>query len=228
MSKLGKVLVVDDEPSIVLALEDELRFEGWEVKTVADGALVVATALSWKPDIVLLDVMLPGLNGFEVCRQLRGHSMSFWIILLTARGHEGERVRGFESGADDYVTKPFSLRELMARVRVGLRRKQAPESRRVHAVEDMEIDIGRRTVTRSGMELGLTRKEFDILALLLERPGEVVPRDAFCDRVWGDINVTDRVIDTHVFGLRRKVETDPANPRLIVSVRGIGYKLGRT
>ena len=228
MSRLGKVLVVEDEPSITLAVADELQFEGWEVRTVADGGLAVDIALAWKPDIVLLDVMLPGMNGFEICRRLRAHSTAFWIILLTARGQEGDRVRGFESGADDYVTKPFSLRELMARVRVGLRRKEPAAAAGSRTVADLEVDLAGRTVTRNGAQVSLTRKEFDILALLLERPGEVVPRDTFCDRVWGETNVTDRVIDTHVFGLRRKVESDPANPRIVLSVRGIGYKLGRT
>jgi two-component system response regulator MtrA len=228
MSELGKVLVVDDEPAILLAVADELRFEGWQVRTATDGDAAIEAALSWRPDIVLLDVMLPGRNGFSVCRQLRAQSPDFWIILLTARSQEGERVQGFEAGADDYVTKPFSLRELMARVRVGLRRRQrTPTPNTLHLAE-LTVDLAGRSVHRNGAELSLTRKEFDILALLLERPGEVVPRDLFCERVWGDVHVTDRVIDTHVFGLRRKIEPDPANPTLILSVRGVGYKLART
>jgi two-component system response regulator MtrA len=222
----GRVLIVDDEPSIVLALTGELRFEGFEVKSVADGLAAVSTALEWKPDVILLDVMLPGSNGFEVCRELRPKAPGVWIILLTARGHEGDRVRGFESGADDYVVKPFSLREVVARVRVGLRRRQSPPPRDRYTFGDITVDLGTRTVTRAGQEITLTRKEFDILQLLIQRAGDVVDRDHFCEAVWGEVNVTERVIDAHVFGLRRKLEPDADKPRLILSVRGIGYKLG--
>lgn len=225
-SKTARVLVVDDEPGIVLAMRDELRFEGFEVKSLSDGAEAVGAALDWRPDVILLDVMLPGTNGFEVCRELRPKMPDVWIILLTARGHEGDRVRGFESGADDYVVKPFSLREVVARVRVGLRRRRIQQQRPLREVGGLSVDLAARTVHRAGQEVPLTRKEFDILELLLQRPGEVIPRDEFCERVWGDVNVTERVIDTHVFALRKKLEEDPNNPRLILSVRGIGYRLG--
>lgn len=228
MRSQGRVLVVDDEPSIVLAVRNELEFEGFAVRPVGDGAAAVAEALSWKPDVVLLDVMLPGVNGFEVCRQLRRHAPDLWIILLTARGQEGDRIRGFESGADDYVVKPFSLTEVLARVRVGLRRVHARTAQSVYAFGDLTIDLDARTVMRNNEDLALTRKEFDILALLLTNSGKVVRRDDFCNCVWGDVNVTDRVIDTHIFALRRKIEPDPSNPRWIVSVRGVGYKLQQT
>ena len=151
-----------------------------------------------------------------------------WIILLTSRGHEADRVRGLEHGADDYVTKPFSLRELLARVRVGLRRIERASAQPLYHLGDIDIDLSGRTVMQNGDEIALTRKEFDILALLLSRPNEVVSRDDLCQEIWGeDVNVTERVIDTHVFGLRRKIEPDPNNPTFIVSVRGVGYKLVR-
>jgi len=225
---MAKILIADDEPAIVLAVRDELLFEGFEVKEAPDGVTAAALALEWKPDVLLLDLMLPGMNGFEVCRRLRPALPELWIIMLTARGQEVDRVSGFEAGADDYVVKPFSLRELMARVRVGMRRRQPGGPRTIHTVGDVTVDLGRRTVSRAGTEVQLTRKEFDILALLLRRSGEVVSRDDFFTEVWGeDVNVTERVIDTHVAGLRKKIEADPDNAPLILSVRGVGYRLRR-
>lgn len=222
----GRVLIIDDEPSIVLALTGELKFEGFEVRSALDGPGGVAAALQWKPDVVLLDVMLPGANGFDVCRELRPQAPGMWIILLTARGHEGDRVRGFECGADDYVVKPFSLREVVARVRVGVRRKATAVAGDLRTFGKITVDLGGRSVTRAGQPVALTRKEFDILQLLIQRAGQVVTRDQFCESVWGEVNITERVIDAHVFALRKKLEVDPERPRLILSVRGIGYKLG--
>ena len=226
MESKPRVLIVDDEPSIVQVIADEMAFEGFDAKSAGDGPGALQLAAAWRPQVVLLDVMLPGLNGFEVCRELRRSSREMWIILLTSRGHETDRVRGLEYGADDYVVKPFSLRELLARVRVGLRRMESTGPQQVYRLGDVEIDLSGRTVTQGGRDVGLTRKEFDILALLLGRAGEVVSRDDLCNEVWGeDVNVTERVIDTHVFVLRRKIEPDPNNPSFILSVRGVGYKL---
>lgn len=224
---MGRILIVDDEPAIVLAVRDELVFEGMEVESAADGPSGLEKAIRSHPDVLLLDLMLPGMNGFEVCRRLRPALPDVWIILLTARGQEADRVTGFEAGADDYVVKPFSLRELVARVRVGPRRRHGRDASGVRQLGDIAVDVRARRVLRGGEEVALTRKEFDILALLLRRAGEVIPRDEFCDLIWGpEIYVTQRVIDTHVAALRKKLEADPNNPRLILSVRGVGYRLG--
>jgi DNA-binding response OmpR family regulator len=224
---MARILIVDDEPSIVMAVRDELLFEGFEVDSAADGPAAMEKARAWSPDVILLDLMLPGINGFEVCRRLRPDLPEMWVIILTARGQEVDRVTGFEAGADDYVTKPFSLRELVARVKVGLRRQRGA-ARAPQGFGDIEIDARARRVSMAGKEVALTRKEFDILELLVERAGEVIPRDEFCDRLWGqDVYVTQRVIDTHVAALRKKLEADPNNPRYILSVRGIGYRLGQ-
>jgi DNA-binding response OmpR family regulator len=228
MEDKPRILIVDDEPSIVRVIADELAFEGFEARSATEGPAAVQLAASWAPQVVLLDVMLPGMNGFEICRELRRSKRDMWVILLTSRSHEADRVRGLEQGADDYVIKPFSLRELLARVRVGLRRLEAASRQNLYRLGDLDVDVGGRMVTQNGREIVLTRKEFDILVLLLRRAGEVVSRDDLCNDIWGeDVNVTERVIDTHVFGLRRKIEPDPNNPVLILSVRGVGYKLVR-
>ena len=225
---MARILIVDDEPSIVLAVRDELLFEGFEVESASDGPTGVQKAREWKPDVLLLDLMLPGMNGYEVCRRLRPELPDLWIIVLTARGQEVDRVTGFEVGADDYVTKPFSLRELVARVKVGLRRQHGKATQPVRSFGDIEVDLRAHQVSKAGAEVLLTPKEFDILALLVERAGEVIPRDEICDRVWGrEVYVTQRVIDTHIAALRKKIEPDPNNPRYILSVRGVGYKLGQ-
>jgi DNA-binding response OmpR family regulator len=220
-----RVLIADDEPAIVMAIRDELQFEGFDVAAAGTGPEAVACARSYKPDVLLLDLMLPGMNGFEVCRTLRPERPDLWVIMLTVRAHESDRVTGFESGADDYVTKPFSLRELVGRIKVGLRRgRSAPPPRRV-AFGDVEVDLAAHRVVRSGEEVVLTPKEFDILAMLVRRPGVAISRDEFLDEIWGqDVHVTHRTIDTHLSSLRRKLEADPDSPEFIVGVRGVGYR----
>lgn len=209
-----------------MAVRDELRFEGFDVSAAADGESGMRMALELRPDVLLLDLMLPGRNGFEVCRSLRSELRDTWIVLLTARGQEADRVTGFEAGADDYVVKPFSLRELVARVKVGLRRHSPPSQPNALRLGDMEIDVRGRRVTRSGQEVRLTRKEFDLLALLAGRAGTVIARDEICDLLWGEeVYVTQRVVDTHIAALRRKIEADPNNPSRILGVRGVGYKI---
>jgi DNA-binding response OmpR family regulator len=223
---MSRVLIIDDEPSIVMAVRDELLFEGLEVESAADGVSGVEAALRWKPDVLLLDLMMPAMNGFDVCRRLRPQLPALWIILLTARGQEVDRITGFEAGADDYVVKPFSLRELVARVRVGLRRRVHPSNRRTYRFSDVEIDAPARSVRKAGRAVSLTRKEFEILLLLAQRQGEVVLRDEFCDLIWGpEVYVTQRVIDTHVASLRKKIGDGADGSKHIVTVHGVGYKL---
>ena len=224
---MARILVVDDEPSIVLAVKDELIFEGYEVDSATDGHEALAKARALRPDVLLLDLMLPGLNGFEICRQLRPEMPDMWVIIFTVRGQEADRITGFETGADDYVTKPFSLRELVARVKVGLRRQRGNRAQQLSAFGEIELDRQAYRVTKRGAEVALTRKEFEILELLARRLGEVITRDDFLDQLWGeDVYITHRVIDTHVAALRKKIEDDPNNPKYVLSVRGIGYKLG--
>jgi two-component system, OmpR family, alkaline phosphatase synthesis response regulator PhoP len=223
---MARILIVDDEPTIVMAVRDELAFEGFDVESAVDGPEAIKRAHELRPDVLLLDLMLPGLNGFEICRQLRSAMPEMWIIMLTVRGQEVDRVMGLELGADDYVTKPFSLRELVARVKVGLRRQAGRRISPARKIGNIEIDLPSHRVTKAGTELSLTRKEFEILDLFLSRPGEVITRDEFLNKLWGeDVYVTHRVIDTHMAALRRKLEDDPENPRHITSVRGVGYRL---
>ena len=225
---MPRILIVDDEPSIVLALKDELVFEGFEVDSVSDGPTALKRAREFNPDVMLLDLALPGLNGFEVCRRLRPQMPELWIIMVTVRGEEVERVMGLELGADDYVTKPFSLREIVARVKVGLRRQSSKAAQPIYRFGDVEIDLRAHRVTKHGKEVALTRTEFKIIELLAERAGEVITRDEFLDTIWGkDVYITHRVIDTHFAALRKKLESDPNKPKHILSVRGVGYKLDR-
>lgn len=222
---MARILVVEDEPAIVMAIRDELAFEGFDVRVAESGPQGIALARTVKPDVVVLDLMLPGQNGFEVCRVLRAERPDVWIIMLTVRAHESDRVTGFESGADDYVVKPFSLRELVGRIRVGLRRCSSQPRSRCASFGDIEVDFEARRVRRSGQPVDLTPKEYDLLALLVSRPGVVISRDEFLDNVWGsDVHVTHRNVDTHVSSLRRKIEVDPDAPAFIVGVRGVGYR----
>lgn len=225
---MARVLIVEDEPSIVMAIRDEMSFEGFDIESASDGRIAIEKAREFQPDVLLLDLMLPGMNGFEVCRRLRPEMPDLWIIMLTARGQEVDRVLGLELGADDYVTKPFSLRELVARVKVGLRHKGGARARVTCKFGNIEIDPQSRRVVKNGAEVQLTRKEFDMLELLFERAGQVITRDEFLDKVWGEeVYVTHRAIDTHIAALRKKLEDDPNNPSHILSVRGLGYKLDR-
>jgi DNA-binding response OmpR family regulator len=195
------------------------------VHVASDGWEAVAKATAVRPDVLLLDVMLPGLNGFEVCRRLRADTNDLWIIMVSARGQEADRITGFEAGADDYVTKPFSLREVVGRVKVGIRR-QRRGSVGPRRLGDLHVDVRARRVSRQGIEIVLTRREFDILELLLRRAGDVISRDEFLDAVWGtDVNVTHRTVDTHMAALRRKLEGEAGNREYIQSVRGVGYRL---
>jgi len=216
---------VDDEPAIVRGLEDNLRFEGYQTVSATNGEDGLALALSDAPDLVLLDIMMPKMSGWDVCRELRRRGVDVPVIMLTARGAEVDRVLGLEIGADDYVTKPFSLRELLARVRAVLRRPGPRQKFEEFAFGDVRIRLRGRQVFRAGREVRLTRKEFDLLVFLVEHRGEVVTRERLLDEVWGyDRFPTTRTVDTHVLRLRRKFEADPDRPAWILTVHGQGYK----
>ena len=221
-----RVLVVDDEPPIVDLIQGYLRREGWEVSTVADGQAAVAAVREHAPDVVVLDLMLPGLDGVEVCRQLRTFS-DVYVIMLTARGEEIDRVVGLSVGADDYLIKPFSPRELVARIKALLRRPRTPAiPTDAPGVGVLNVDASRRQATVAGRELALTAVEFDLLAALARDPGVVVTRQGLLDQVWGaDYFGDDHVLDVHVARLRRKLAAEASGTKLIETVRGIGFRL---
>jgi DNA-binding response OmpR family regulator len=221
---MARILIVEDEPDIALGLELDLRNEGYEVEVAVDGEEASRRAREPGWDLILLDVMLPRLDGFEVCRALRRAKVRTPILMLTAKAQEAEKVMGLDMGADDYVTKPFSPRELRARIRALLRRA-APETESVHRLGDCEVDFVRAELRRAGERTDLTAIELKMLQFFLRNQGRVLSREQVIDEVWGrDVYLTDRVVDTHIVKLRRKVEPDPARPRYIVSVRGIGYR----
>jgi DNA-binding response OmpR family regulator len=222
---MPRILIVDDEPAIVQGLEDNLRFEGYETLAASSGEQGLARALGEAPDLVLLDVTMPGRSGWDVCRELRQRGLDVPIIMLTARGEEADRVRGLELGADDYVTKPFSLRELLARVRAVLRRPGPRHKVEEFAFGDARVRPRGRQAFRAGRPVGLTRKEFELLVYLLEHRGEVVTRERLLDEVWGyERFPTTRTVDTHILRLRRKFEADPDRPAFILTVHGQGYR----
>lgn len=226
---MSRILVVDDEPAILRGLADNLKRELHEVLTAADGETGYRFIKEKKPDLVILDLMLPKLSGYEVCRQMRSEGMTTLVLMLTARGEETDRVVGLDMGADDYVTKPFSIRELLARVRALLRRTQPPQAAKAAidrlTVENVTIDFRKYEARRAGKPLDMTRREFQLLQALASRPGEVVTRDELLDRVWGlEAYPTTRTIGNHIAGLRAKLERDPAEPKRLLTVRGVGYK----
>jgi DNA-binding response OmpR family regulator len=222
---MPRILIVDDEPEMVRGLEDNLRFEGYQTLAAANGEDALALALGCAPDLILLDVMMPRMSGWDVCRALREKGIRAPVIMLTARGEESDRVRGLELGADDYVTKPFSLRELLARVRAVLRRPGARDGFEEFALGDVRVRPRTRQVYKAGEEVRLTRKEFDLLVFLIAHRGEVITRERLLDEVWGyDRFPTTRTVDTHVLRLRRKFEPDVDRPLWILTLHGHGYK----
>ena len=222
---MARILIADDEPEIVRGLEDNLRFEGYQTVSATNGQDAIALALSDAPDLVLLDIMMPRMSGWDVCRELRRRGVDVPVIMLTARGAEVDRVLGLELGADDYVTKPFSLRELLARVRAVLRRPGPRQKFEEFAFGDARVHLRGRQVFKAGREVRVTRKEFDLLVFLVEHRGEVVTRERLLDEVWGyERFPTTRTVDTHILKLRRKLEADPDRPRWILTVHGQGYK----
>jgi DNA-binding response OmpR family regulator len=222
---MPRILIVDDEPEMVRGLEDNLRFEGYQTVAAGDGRRGLALALSEAPDLILLDVMMPGMSGWDLCRELRRRGLDTPVIMLTARGEEVDRVLGLELGADDYVTKPFSLRELMARIRAVLRRPGPRHKFEEFAFGDVRVHLRARQAFKAGREVRLTRKEFDLLRYFIEHPGEVVTRDRLLDEVWGyDRYPTTRTVDTHILRLRQKFEDDPERPAHILTAHGQGYR----
>jgi len=223
----GRILIVEDEAPMRTALHDCLENEGYRVLTAADGQAGLERAMQEKPDLVLLDIMMPRLDGYAVCAELRRVSSPVRILMLTAKGQIEDRVRGLDAGADDYLVKPFSTDELLARVRALLRRskKQAaiPPALRLG---DVEIDLARQKASKRKKPLYLTAREYAMLRLLLETPGEPVGRERFLDVVWGYTAFpTTRTVDTHIAALRAKIEANPEEPRWIKTVHGVGYRL---
>ena len=221
---MAKILIVEDEPDIALGLQLDLRDEGHDVQVSSNGEDASRRAREPGWDLILLDVMLPLKDGFEVCRDLRRAKIRTPVLMLTAKAQEAEKVMGLDMGADDYVTKPFSPRELRARIRALLRRT-TPDDDPVQKIGNCEVDFSRAELRRGGSRQDLTAIELKMVQTFLRNQGRVMTRTQVVDEVWGhDVFVTDRVVDTHVVKLRRKIEPDPSQPRHIVSVRGIGYR----
>lgn len=223
---MTRILVVEDEPTIAVGLQDDLELEGYTVEVVEDGATAADRALEGGYDLILLDVMLPQKDGFTVCREVRQAGLSTPIILLTAKGQEVDKVLGLELGADDYVTKPFSPRELLARIKAVLRRtNDSAQPDQIYQFGDVKVDFGRCEVSRTGKKVDLTAMEFKFLRAFLYHPGQVLTLDQLIEEVWGrDVFLTDRVIYTHINNLRNKIEANPTKPRHLITVRGIGYR----
>ena len=223
---LKNVLVIEDEPTLVATLRYNLEREGHKVLTATDGEAGLSLARSQRPDVVLLDLMLPGMGGLELCRILRRET-TVPILILTAKAEETDKVVGLELGADDYVTKPFSMRELMARVGALLRRAELLPSteRETLTAGELEVDLRRRQVSRGGNELVLKPKEYELLAFLMKNRGRAFTREQLLDHVWGyDFAGDTRTVDVHVSWLRQKVESEPSKPTRLITVRGVGYR----
>ncbi len=224
---MQRILIIEDELPMRTALHDVLASEGYRVLTAPDGTSGLNKAIEEKPDLLLLDVMLPGIDGYALCAELRRLANPVPILMLTAKGQVEDRVSGLDSGADDYLVKPFSTEELLARVRALLRRTQrATKTPARITLDDVEIDLPRQTATRKGKPVHLTAKEFAMLRLMAEMPGEPVTRERFLDLVWGYTAFpTTRTVDNHIASLRAKLEKNPEEPRWIKTVHGVGYKL---
>lgn len=223
---MKKILVADDEPTLVATLKYNLEREGYQVITSTDGESALEAARAGRPDLIVLDLMMPGLSGLEVCRILRRET-SIPILLLTARDTEVDKVVGLELGADDYVTKPFGMAELMARVRALLRRadQPAPVEGEVSTSGNLEIDLRRREVSRDGAPIQVKPKEFELLLFFIRNRGKVFTRDQLLQQVWGfDFAGDSRTVDVHVRWLREKIEEDPAKPTRLITIRGVGYR----
>ena len=230
LSKPKRILVIEDEESIRVPLVDTLEDEGFEVLAAADGELGRQLALTEDPDLILLDLMLPRVDGFTILRDVRRDRVTAPVVILSARGEEWDRVQGFEYGADDYVVKPFSMRELLLRVHAQLERMRGATpgvegTATTARFGEAEVDFAGYTLTRGGERIGLSRLELDLLRFFLDHEGQVFGRDALLDRVWGPNAASGpRTVDTHVLKLRKKIEPDPERPRHLLTVRHVGYK----
>mgnify|MGYP001247386397 CR=1 FL=1 len=222
------ILIIEDDPALLRGLSDNFRAQGYDVRTATDGNAGLAAVLGEPPDLVLLDIMLPKLNGYEICRQVRARKLDLPIIMLTAKGQEEEIVRGLELGADDYVTKPFSIRELLARVKALLRRREADDEA-VYRFGDATLDLVSHKLTRGsdgdGKEIPLTTKEYRLLEYFVRRPNRALARSDIIDHVWGrSVIVTSRSVDRCITTLRGKIEPDPRKPTFIHTIRDVGYR----
>ena len=221
---MARILIVEDEPDLAFSLEEDLRRQGHDPSHAADGLEALRRGREGQWDLILLDVMLPKMDGFDVCSALRKAGVSAPIILLTARAHEAEKELGLDAGADDYVTKPFSLRELRARIRAQLRRSERQSARQVR-FGDCEVDFDRAELRRGGVRIDVTPQELRLLEVLLRNRGRVLSRGQLIDAAWGEsAAITDRAVDTQVFNLRKKIEPLPGEPRFLLGVRGLGYR----
>jgi len=222
---MPRILIVEDEPAISFGLEIDLKMDGYEVELVEDGEKGVQRGREGEFDLIVLDVMLPGKDGFEVCRELRRGRIKTPILMLTAKSQEAEKVMGLDVGADDYVTKSFSPKELRARVRALLRRGAERDTSEVHRFGDVEVDFARGEVRRGGEAVDMTPLEFRLLGAFVRNRGRLLSRDRLLDLVWGaGTFVSQRVVDNYIVTLRKKLEPEPARPQFLVSVRGQGYR----
>jgi DNA-binding response OmpR family regulator len=225
-NRAPRILIVEDEPRMVSGLRDNFEYEGYKVSTAYDGVEGLERALAESPDLIVLDVMMPRMSGLDVCKQLKAKRPSIPIIMLTARGQEVDKVVGLELGADDYVTKPFSIRELLARVKAVLRRSQtAPKQPERYSFSDVEVDLKTCRVTRAGVQIELSSKEFELLKYFTSHPGESLSRERLLEDVWGyEYFPTTRTVDAHIVHLRQKLEPNPEQPQFFLTVHGTGYK----
>ncbi len=223
---MERILVVEDEPTIATGLQDDLELEGYAVEVVGNGDVAMRRVLEGGFDLIVLDIMLPGMNGFTICREARMKGIHTPIIMLTAKGQEVDKVVGLELGADDYVTKPFSPRELLARIKAVLRRGHGEaKSGSSYRFDNITVDFDRCEMLKNGEKIDLTAVEFKMLRVFLEHRGRVLAIGELLEKIWGkDVFLTDRVVYTHVNNLRGKIEQDPQNPKLLISVRGLGYR----
>jgi len=222
----NRILIVEDDPAIRLGLKRSLEFEGFTVELARDGEEAVQRAFDVKPDLIVLDLMLPKLNGFEVCRTVRKYDAGIPVVILSAKGDEGDKVLGLELGADDYITKPFSIRELTARIKAALRRRKALEGEvETFDEEGVKIDFGAFKMSVNNVDQEMSSKEFHLLRYLIQNRGRVLSRDQILNKVWGyDYDGTPRTIDNFINKLRQKIEKDVTTPTWIQTVRGTGYK----
>jgi len=220
------ILIVEDDPNILMGLEDNLNIEGYDVLTATNGIQGLKTALKKEIDLVILDIMLPGINGYEICRKVKAEKPELPVIMLTARGSEMDKVAGLDIGADDYITKPFSLPELLARIRAAFRRiKKDPSPLSSFSYDQVFIDFQNFQAFFKNSKVGMTNKEFEIMEYFISHENKVIHRHELLDEVWGyEVTPTTRTVDNFILALRKKLEEDPTRPKHIISVRGIGYR----